>query len=367
MRCSVSRDELKACLAVVCKVTSTSSTRTELACVHLMATSDVVELSSTDGVYSVRLGMQALADIPGSALIPAARLSDVVRSMADGAITIDATEAAAQITCGSAVLRLPARDPRDFPAFPRVEPENSLSISSVVLNNATARAAKFCAKPGKDGVMTCICGVLLDWSDGELRIVSTDSYRVSIERIALANADASGSVIVPPRILQDAAALGDVRMTEIGYSANQIVIRVAECEFVARRIEGNYPNWRMFDKSDCVSASSTFALCDLGGAVSRACALGRSDGAVRMTISDGSSQAEMSRDAGADGLSKEDLPCSGGKGTASVYLHPLYARETVSVMPTDNVIVEIGVGRNPVLFKSSDNAYRCAVMPTRAR
>lgn len=356
------RDVLKSALSMVCKAIPTSAAYAELACAHFRAQGDAVEVSATDGTYSVRVSMDALVEEAGEALVSASRLSDIVRAMPDEAVTLEADASVASVVCGSACTRVPALDASTFPAFPRVEALAKVTLPFVMLKAAAARASKFCAKPGKDGAPSAITGVLVEWGEGELRVVSTDSYRVSIERLAVGGAG-TGSAIVPQRILADLSTLDDPRTAEVAFSDNQVLVRAAGCELVSRRVEGAFVPWQKFDVVEDPQATAYFTRDALLGAVRRALALGRLGDHPTLALNDGRDLAEMSRDIGADGGSHEDVPCTGVVGSTLAKMHGNYFQEAVSAMPDDEVVVEVGGGRRPVLFRTSDGAYRCAVMP----
>ncbi|MEG2025797.1 MAG: DNA polymerase III subunit beta [Gordonibacter sp.] len=362
MKIIASRDALKVALALAVKAIPASAAQSELSCAHFRAQGDSVEVSATDGTYSARVSFDALIEEPGEALVSALRLSALMRAMPDQAVTLEADCASAAVVCGASSSRVPALNPIGFPAFPRVEAQATVTLPFAMFKSAAARAAKFCAKPGKDDKATTLTGVLVEWGDSELRMVSTDSYRVSIERMPIAG-DGEGSAIIPQRLLADISALDDPRSAEVAISENQVLVRVGGCELVSRRVAGKFPSWRKFDEVANHQAMACFKREALLGAARRALALGRLGDHPSLAIADGCDLAELSRDMGAEGGSSEDVPCAGAAGSVSVKLHGDYLQEALAAVPSDEVVVEWAGGRQPVMFRAPDRAYRIAVMP----
>ena len=362
MKASIPLDGLKTALAAVCRATAVASTRTELCCALMVAGEDSVEFSATDGTHSTRVMVPALVERVGRALVPAQRLSDVARTLPDGAVSIDATEKRAEIDCVAASLVLPALDPFGFPSFPRVDPDASVTLPFAPLKAALQRAMRFVKKPGKDGKSDAMCGVLIEWSDGELRVVSTDGVRVSIERIPIGGSSA-GSVVSPARLIADVIALDTPGTVTIGASENQVSVAMSSVSLVARRLAGTYPNWRLFDELKSYVARAVFDRNELLAAARRTLALGQGGQQPKLAIVDGCVSAVVSRCAGEDGESCEDVACSGATGTADATLNGVYLAAALAAVPTDEVVIEIGEGRNPVMFMTRGGEYKCATMP----
>ena len=89
MRLVSPKDELASKLGTAARVASAKSTIQILSHVLLRAEDGRCELAATDMELSLRVPLEATAEEPGAVVLP--RLAgDIVRSMADGPVTLDA-------------------------------------------------------------------------------------------------------------------------------------------------------------------------------------------------------------------------------------------------------------------------------------
>lgn len=362
MRISIAKDALKDALSAACRATAEGNSSPELACVLVEAGGDGAVIEATDGTFSVRASAAALVEEEGRALVPAARLASLVRALPDGAVALSADSRSASVSCAQASAVLPALDPAGFPAFPRVGDGASVTLPFEPLSAACARAARFAEKPGKDGKGGPKCGVLFEWSGGELRVVATDGLRVSIERLPVAGGG-EGSVVAPARLAADAAALDCTRTATLACSGRQVVLRVGGCTLVARRIEGDFPNWRMLDEVADPAATAVFDRGQLLGAARRALAIGRGPGAVGISLKGEGLPAVVERDLGAEGRSVDEVECAHASGSHEACASPVFLVEALAAVPDDVVSVALGGGRKPIMFRTLSGSYRQAVMP----
>jgi DNA polymerase III subunit beta len=82
-----------------------------------------------------------------------------------------------------------------------------------------------------------------------VRMVTTDSYRLSIKETELATTSFEGSreAIIPARAMQEVSRIfsgSDEESVEVALSENQALFRIGDVVFGTRLIDGNFPEYR---------------------------------------------------------------------------------------------------------------------------
>jgi DNA polymerase III subunit beta len=134
-------------------------------------------------------------------------------------------------------------NPADFPKFPEVSIEKSVTLPSDALSSMVRKVAKAVSRDETRAILT---GVLMVIEGPAVKLVATDSYRLAVvERLLDEPVGADIEAVVPGRALDEAiklAASGD--SVRLGVSDNQIVFEFGETTFITRRIEGTFPNYK---------------------------------------------------------------------------------------------------------------------------
>jgi DNA polymerase-3 subunit beta len=93
-----------------------------------------------------------------------------------------------------------------------------------------------------------LTGILVSAAERELRMVATDSYRLSVKETTLEEPLSEGfEVNVPARALQElariAAHVGDAALS-ISVRQNQVIFELGGVVLSSRLIDGQFPNYR---------------------------------------------------------------------------------------------------------------------------
>src|SRR3712207_3122355 len=100
----------------------------------------------------------------------------------------------------------------------------------------------------RDETRPVLTGVLISFEESHVRMVTTDSYRLSIKETELATTfDSSREAIIPARAMQEVSRIvggSDEEQVEVLLSENQALFRIGDVLFGTRLIEGNFPEYR---------------------------------------------------------------------------------------------------------------------------
>jgi DNA polymerase III subunit beta len=247
MRVVCGKDELAEKLQVVGRGVSTRTTVQILAGIMLRAVGGRLHLSATDMEISVRNVLEAQVDEEGAVVVPGRLLVDIVRLLPPGEVTLEhrADEGVARLACGAASYSLNTYGPEDFPRLPEIDPESAFAVEREAFLDTIGRVGRSASRDESRPVLT---GILVRFEGDKLIMAATDSYRLSVKETALSSGPGRElEAIVPARALQELARVGQPAegdTIEVGVQENQIVFGVDGVWLTARRIDGQFPNYR---------------------------------------------------------------------------------------------------------------------------
>ena len=344
---SMSKGALQNALDTVSKYTGQSAAY--LACVHIDA-GDRVTFAATDLTESAMCTESALIDERGACLISAKRLGEIVKTLPDQAVTVEAYSDRAAIRCGRAEFAIPALDPADFPGVLSFKAESSMTVAREEWADMVRKCASFASVENTRPILK---GILLDAKGGILRMVATDGYRLIC---CESDSDAEFSVVVPAAFASATVkGTGDVT---VSYDGGYVMVESGDSTFTTRRLEGNYPKWEQLMPSD-VDGTATFDMRDIAGAVKRASIFGRT---VPVRIWFEGDTAHIDANGGENGRMSEEVSCE-AKGACDIGVNASYAADALGAMGGDRVTLGFTSSVKPLLIV--DGRTRAIVMPVR--
>jgi len=363
MRFSINQNELQNALTIVQKGISTRSTLPVLAGVLVDACDDQVTFETTDMELSIRYTTNALVEEEGKAVIPGKLINDIVKNLPDAAVHVESSDLESIITCESSSFSIKGLDPRDFPGFPTVEANQSITIP---FETFSSMARKVCRAVSKDESRIILTGVLVVVEDGTLKMVATDSYRLALTEAQLEGTVDDFSAVISGSFMSDLAALPKTgEDITLSLAENQIIVSYHGTTFVNRRIEGKYPNYKQLLPSSyetrCVSSKSA-----LIAAVKRASLLDHSGSQVRFSINSPSQTIQLSATSQDVGSTQETIKAQIEGQDVEIGFNSYYVLEGLNAMDSDEVALEIQTSLKPGILRGSDEEkYLYLVMPVR--
>src|SRR3954469_22875109 len=202
MKLSTKRDALFAQLQTVTRAASTRSAVQALSGVHVQAQDGAIELRATDMEIGLRVPLDGEIVREGSVVLPARLVVDVIRALpgTDVSLELRPTEQDVEIVGGSATFHIRTLRSEDFPPFPEPEGERVQVPGEAFVATIT----KVARSASRDETRPVLTGILVSATGDELRMVATDSYRLSVKETKLDEAlTGSFEANVPARALQE--------------------------------------------------------------------------------------------------------------------------------------------------------------------
>lgn len=362
MKISIARSELLDALTVVTKGLSSRTTLPILSGILMSASGDEIVLQSTDLEISIRSTAKANVPSEGSVVVPGRLISDIVRSLPEAAITLDASERdTMKVTCGQSSFDIKTLSPDDFPKFPEVKASESVTIPTETLVALVRQVSKAVSRDETRPVLT---GVLLVVDAAVIRLVATDSYRLAIKEMPLENAPSDRiEVVVPGRAIEEITKMaGSLESVTMGVAENQVVFEFGTTVYVSRRIEGTYPNYRQLIPKE-VETTVTANREELLEAIKRVSLMAQHNAPVRLSITE--STLTLSARTQDVGEAKEDLMVKTEGADVEIAFNHAFLLDGVSASSDEELRFEATSPLKPGVFKSVDGSYTYLVMPVR--
>ena len=366
MKISVERDALLTQLQTVSRVASTRSAIQALSGVQLVASPSGCELRATDMDVGLRVPLQAEVAREGVVVLPARLLVDVVRALPAPQVSLElrGAEQDVELVSGNATFHIRILRAEDFPPFPEPEADTTVSLPAEAF---VSTALKVAGSASRDETRPVLTGILVSASDRELRMVATDSYRLSVKETALEEAlSGSFEANVPARALQELARVAQQIGTDqltAGVQDNQIVFEVDGTVLSSRLIDGQFPNYRQL-LPETYEHELRLTGTEVADVVRRISLLAQKNAPLRMAFKEG--ELTVSAQTPDIGEASESLPVPFQGEPLEIGFNPEFLRDGLESVESGDVILKLISPLRPGLIESADQSgFLYLVMPIR--
>ena len=366
MKISLERDTLFAQLQTVSRVASTRSAIQALSGVQLSAHSSGCELRATDMDVGLRVPLQAEVAREGTVVLPARLILDVVRSLPADHISIElrSAEQDVEVVAGNATFHIRTLRGDDFPPFPEPDPDSSVELPADAF---VSTALKVAGSASRDETRPVLTGILVSASDRELRMVATDSYRLSVKETTLEAPLTSGfEVNVPARALQELARLVSHDQDEplsVSVRQNQVLFTLGRVVLSSRLIDGQFPNYRQL-LPETFEHELRLAGPELTEVVRRISLLAQKNAPLRLAFAEG--ELTVSAQTPDVGEARESMPVAFTGEPLEIGFNPEFLRAGLEAIDEGDVLLKLISPLRPGLIESGDESrFRYLIMPIR--
>jgi DNA polymerase III subunit beta len=366
MKISCSRDQLTAQLGVAVRGVATRSAIQALSGVLLSASADRLELQATDMELGIRVGVQANVAQEGSVVLPGRLLLDVARALPRDELTLEhrSREQDVEVTSGASRFHLRTLPPEDFPRLPSADGATAVRVPAGAFVDTIARVAR---SASRDETRPHLTGVLVSASERDLRMVATDSYRLSVKETQLEEPlDGSLEANVPARTLQELSRIaGAAGADEIEIAAleNQVVFSVGDATLSSRLVEGRFPNYRQL-LPDAFEHELRLATAEVLEVVRRISLLAQKNAPLRLRFAEG--ELEISAQTPDVGEASERLPVPFNGEPFEIGFNPEFLRDGIESAESEELVLKLISPLRPGLIQSGgDGGFLYLIMPIR--
>lgn len=299
---------------------------------------------------------------PGSVVVPAKIIGDVVRSLDESALVLESEGGQAVLRAERSVFEMRTLPPEDFPKFPEVEPSQQCRLPARTVVEIVRQVSRAVSTDETRPVLT---GILLTVDKSKIRMVATDSYRLAMREASLSSGpEEPVKALVPARTLDELARIAPEEEGELtlGLSENQAVFTMGQTTFVSRLIEGQFPNYEQLlpdgyetrvlgDKEELTAAAKRVSLFALHNSP------------LRILLEDG--KARMSAASQDLGGATEEVEVEQEGGSIEIAVNPQYLVDGLTTLSGAKAALELTTPLKPGLLKSVEQEHLYLIMPVR--
>lgn len=343
-------------------VTSRTGVLPVLSGLFMRAEDGQIEIVGSDLDLTIRVKIDADVDQAGDAVVSARLLSDIVKRLEPGAVSIDVSQDEARISSRRSEFTLRTLPVGEFPDLP--EPE--LEFVEIDGDQFAAAIRQVAPSSSKDEARPILTGVLLESTDDGLRLVSTDSYRLAVRDLAGTRVLESGK-----NVLVSAKALGELQRAvtegpiQVGFGAGDASFQLGSTTILSRLIMGQFPAYRKLIPENQPNRLILEREA-LGDAIRRVktVAQGRDDVSIRIAMESG--RIEITASAADVGEARDELDADFTGEGMTVAFNPDFLLDGIGAIETERVVIETTDSLKPaVIMGEDDSEFLYLLMPVR--
>ena len=246
MEISVSKNDLLKELTATQGVVERKTTIPILSNFLFEAGGDKLSITATDLDLSLRTSCPAKVKKEGSCTIPARKLYDYVKLLADGDISIKLLENHwVQIRSGRSNTKMVGMARANFPALPLFPAESALQLPAQVLRQLIGRTIFSISNEESRYTLN---GALLVLKPESLTMVATDGHRLAHIEHGGTKLPVSGElkVLVPKKAMAELSTLlnsTDAQTVEFAKDESTLFFRIGGRLLTSRQLTGQFPNY----------------------------------------------------------------------------------------------------------------------------
>jgi len=362
MKVKFNRSALQEALSLVTNLIPSRTPKPILQCLRITTEEDAVRISATDLEAGITfLVSQVEIEEPGDIVVPADKLSSIVRESFDDVIAMEATESAVYLIGSDSRFTIYGHDPQQYPAIPGFDGDADLEVRLGTLQEGIEQTIFSAAR---ESTRYALNGILWEVSGKKLFLVATDGRRLAKATVALEKSAKlpENRIIVPVKTMSllDKIPASEESTVHVRFVNNQIVLACETVVVSSNLVEGNFPKYediipKDHDKKLTLPTSAVLS------AVRRAALLANEDSkGIKLALDDGTmvftSRAPETGDA------KIDMAVEYNAEPIEIGFNPQFLVDVLRVLKADDFELHLGQPDRPGLIKSGSN-FLYIVMP----
>ena len=374
MKFRCERDTLSDAVKVAARAAAgTGSSRAALMGVHLELTDGILTVTGSDLDLTLSTTVEVLGTAGGAAVMPARLLDTAISAVPAGAVEVSVVEGEASIVAGAVEFSIRLIPEEDYPQllFTQEGSEDgssaafgpAVTLSGVEFRDALGQVVRSASSDDSRPILT---GVLMA-SEGEgcLRLVSTDSYRLSVRDLVGASVlSENQKVLVPNRALRELQRLiaGSADVT-LKLAEHYAQFAVGNIQLTTRLIPGDFPNYQGLIPTDHPNRLTANRE-RLHEVVKRVSIFAQDSTPVRLNMSDGGLEVvAITHDIG---QANESMEANYTGEDLTVAFNPGYLIDGIEATTGEEVTLETADAVKPALLRSvGDEGFLYLLMPVR--
>jgi DNA polymerase-3 subunit beta len=352
MKIETTRDTLLNKILLVNRTITPKITTYVLSGIMLEADNNL-NIHSTDLETSIKTFVKAKVLEKGKVIVPSKILVSVLKSFPEAKIKLEHLSATNEltITCQKAKFTLNTLSLEEYPQFPTIKKQNFFKID---LKDFRYLISKVQKASSTDESRIILTGVLIEVNKGNMKMVATDSYRLSIVEKEIKFKGTPLKVVIPARVL-DSILKSDYLEGEIDINIeeNQVSFELnrekeLKTTIVTRLLSGKFPDYEKLIPSD-FKHSIIVNREKIMEVIRRVSSIEQDNIPIKLDIGEGKISVSMNiREVG---RSSEDFKVAYAEEKIPIAFNPGFLIDGIDIIGGKNIIFCIVEPLKPILIK----------------
>jgi len=367
MKIRCSRVVLVNALSALSRITPARPTQPILGGFMMFTKDNSLLLQATDLELSLTMTVPAEVESEGCAVVTGRHLTELIRRIPDGDLTIQLMEDTQQLEVlyGQASVHISTWSVADFPALPSLPEQNRITMEGAKLKRILRKVSVAAAS---QEVRPNYAGVYIQFQSGKLKLVATDSYRLAFLSLPYQEEIPDFTLFVPVRPLGEVnRLLDDDQLLEIFWDQSTIGFQTKIFIMTARLMDAQFPAYeKVIPKEYRLRVRVNKEL--LGNTLERAVLFNElpSQQAV-VNLKFDESALIISAEAAQVGSIREEIPFDSMEGEPCEALFTTrYLLDPLKVIDHDQVFLCLNGPRDAAVYlDEGDESYTHLILPVR--
>ena len=371
MRLVCSKNLLVEALAVAIKAVSSRTNMPILECCLLTADESGLTVTTKDLEMAIKTkAIESEVSENGSIALDVKVFGDIIRGLPGPQIEIVSDEKhLTTIKSGKSEFKILGMNPVDFPELPEVGKAQSFKISANQLKNMVRQTV---FSVSQDNSKPVLCGQLLDISEGIIKMVTVDGFRISLRSFEIDDSDADDQAIkmvVPGKAMDEISKILPTDADEVVsfyYTQKHIMFDLGSCIVVSNLLEGEFINYENMFTNEITTLITT-GRAEILESINRATLISRDTKKVHVKLSITDSVMAISCNTEM-GTSHEEVNVLQDGPDIEIAFNPKYLIDVFKTLDAEKITIAFTSPLSPCVIKVEDSEdYKYLVLPIRMR
>ena len=367
MKIITTRDNLVYGVQTVQKAVSLKNPLPILSGILLKAEGNKLTFMATDLDIAIKCSVPVSVIEEGSVVLPAKYLGEMVRRLPDTQIKIetDKDNYSTIVNYGSSEFNLLGSSSEQYPTMPDIESETKFAIKQDLFRNMIKQVS---FATSMDDNRPVFSGVLLEKEGAELRLIATDTHRLSFRRglTGEEGGEQQVNVIIPGKTLNEVNRImsDEEKDLTITLGENQVVFETEDVKIISRLIAGQFPNYKQVIPQGCKTKIKVRTK-ELLESAERASLLAKEGtNVIRLTIN----QHEIIINSNSPDIGKihEQMPALMEGEETQIAFNSKYLIDVLKIVDAEESLLELSGSLSPGIVKPVNGEnYIYVILPVR--
>jgi DNA polymerase-3 subunit beta len=363
MRLTCTQKELSSALTLTNKAVDVNNTLPVLNNVLLKAEGKKLYFTSTNLEIAIIYWVETEIKNEGEITLPSKLFTNYVNYLKDEVIDITAEEGDVAVKTSDSKTKIKGIPASEFPPIPLVEKEAEFIIKASDLKKAIDQVVFAAALNTTRPILS---GVYFALDKDKLKVVATDSYRLSEKKLSVKNSGGDINCIIPAKTIIELGGVLDVFNEDVDVnvviSKNQVMFTAGAVKLISRLIEGQFPNYEQIIPKDS-KTKLKFSIPELSLVLKRINIFAReNNNKVIFKVEPGKVTVTTETTQYGEGEITIKMEVEGVAN--EIALNSQFMLDALGHIKAEGVAVEIGEKTSPITIKpKGSNDYTHIIMP----